>query len=106
MARSIKFPLIGGGVLALLWGGIGAAAIMGLADTPRELPAWRECIASALICLVFAYLPLYCTALFVAVILKRKKRDLAAYRTSLVPFSVPLLFAVLLTAYILLPGQK
>lgn len=106
MARGITIPLVCGGAFTLIWGGIGAATIMGLADAPRELPAWREAIASVLVGLVLAYIPIYFAMLITSVALKLKKKEVAAYRASLVPFSVPIIFGVLISVYLLIPGQK
>jgi hypothetical protein len=106
MARGITIPLVSGGVFTFFWGGIGAATIMVLADAPRELPAWREAFANVLVGLVLSYFPIYLAMLITSVTLKWKKKEVAAYRASLVPFSVPIVFGVLLSVYFLIPGQK
>lgn len=106
MARGVTLPLVCGGAFTLIWCGIGAATIMGLADAPRDLPEWREVFASILVGLVLAYIPIYFAMLITSVALKLKKKEVAAYRASLVPFLVPLIFGVLVSVYLLIPGQK
>lgn len=79
---------------------------MVLADQPRELPAWRESFAGVLVGLVLAYIPLYGAMLVASLALWWKKKEASAYRMSLVPFTVPVAFAILLAAYFLIPGVK
>ena len=106
MERSLTAPLVTGGVLLILWAGIGPAVIMGLAGPPRELPLWREAMANVVIWLALAYVPLYIVALVVAPFLKIRGRVAAAFRMSLAPLIVPLAMLLLLTVYLIIPGQK
>jgi hypothetical protein len=106
MARSIKLPLIFGGLVALASGPIGVGVIMGLADSPRKLAVWREGLANVIIWLTLLILPVYLASLVTAIVLRKKQRDGAAFRISLIPFFAPVLCALLIAVYFILPGVK
>ena len=85
---------------------IGVGVIMVLADSPRVLVAWREAMANVIIWLTVLIFPVYIVSLVTALVLKYKKRDGAAFRISLIPFFAPILCALLLVVYFVLPGIK
>lgn len=106
MTRSIKLPLIFGGLVAVASPFVGIAVVMGLGDAPRVLAAWRESLADVIMWLMLLILPVYVVSLVTAIVLHYKQRARAAFRTSLIPFFAPTFAALLLLVYFILPGVK
>jgi hypothetical protein len=86
MTRPIKTPLIVGGVIAVIFPPFALATVMGVAGyTPEPLSAFEEWVSNLLIWGLLAYIPLYLGALVAALLLKKKAKNVLAYRVSLMP---------------------
>lgn len=86
MTRPIKTPLIVGGVLAVIFPPFALATVMSVAGyAPEPLSAFTAWVSSILIYGLLSYIPLYLGALIAALILKKKEKDVLAYRVSILP---------------------
>ena len=106
MNRSVKAPLIIGGLVVLVSAPFGASVVMLLGDAPRELPAWREAWATAIFGLFLLSVPTYLACLVSAIVLKRSEKHLVAWRCSWLSFLPPFAACLLLALYFAVPGPK
>jgi hypothetical protein len=104
MTPSIKAPLAIGGVLFIVWIGLGPATVMQLgAHGTERWPHWRQAYANVMAYFLLAYMPLYFVVLVTAPLLKWRHCDRLAFVVSLTPLMLVVSLALLMLVFFFIP---